>query len=138
MTDIDTLLTRLESAGELGELLAVAWEAFGLLLAGCRDGERRSAELSAAFAFAAAVAAEGRLVIDSAPSLTGPGARASDEGCVIADPETAADDLAGLARSLGVRLSSAARDARGDGDREACGEAAAKAARIGELLARDG
>jgi len=139
MTDIDKTLTRLDAAAGVSELLAAAWDAFSVLLAGCRDGEQRSAELSAAFAFAAAAAAEGRLLVDSAPSLpAGHGEVTSGVVCVNADPDMAADDLAGLALALGARMSVAAREAGDGGDREACGQAAAAAARIRELLARDG
>ena len=138
MTEIDETLIRLDAAGGLPEVLAVAWDAFSVLEAGCRDGLGRSAELFAAFAFAAAVAAEGRLLIDSAPSLpAGQGAVTGAVPAVDADPDRVADDLAGLARALGARLL-AARDAGDGGDRDACGDAAVKAARVGELLARDG
>ena len=139
MTETDETLTRLDAAGGLPEVLAVAWDAFSVLQAGCRDGLGRSAELFAAFAFAAAAAAEGRLLLDSAPSLpAGQGAVTGAVPAVDADPGRLADDLAGLARALGARLGAAARDAGDGGDRDACGEAAVKAARVGELLARDG
>jgi hypothetical protein len=138
MTDIDKTLTRLDIAAGLGELLAAAWDGFGVLLAGCRDGERRSAELSAAFAFAAVAAAEGRLILESAPSLPAGGDAATGTlVCVNADPDIAADNLSGLAQALGTCLSAAAGKARLAGDRQACAQAAAAAARAGELLARD-
>jgi hypothetical protein len=94
--------------------------------------------LSAAFAFAPAAAAQGRLVIASAPSLPADlGDPASDRGCAEADLEKAADGLAGLAGTLVTRMLAAACLARGACDQAACQEAAAQAAQIRELLARD-
>jgi hypothetical protein len=106
-------------AADLAELLGAAWDAFSVLLAGCQDAEDRSAELFAAFAFAAAAAVQGRLIIDSAPSLPA-GLRVVTSGvaAVNADPEQIADDLAGLAEALSVRLSAAARAAGDGGDRD--------------------
>lgn len=138
MPEIDSTRARLEAAGDLSELLGVAWDTFSVLLAACQDCEDRSAELFAAFAFAAAAAAEGRLIIASAPSLSvGPGERPSHDASGEPDLEEFADSLAGLARRLGERLSLAAREARDPGDRDACELAAAEAARVGEVLARD-
>jgi hypothetical protein len=138
MSEIDAIRERLEAVGELPELLAAAWDAFGVLVAACQDGEDRSAELFAAFAFAAAAAAEGRLIIASAPSRpAGPGERPGNGTCGEADLEKFADSLAGLARRLAERLSSAACQAPDPGDRDACELAAAEAARVGEMLERD-
>ena len=109
-----------------------------LLLAACYDGEERAAELSAAFAFASAAAAQGRLVLASAPSLPADvGDPASDSLRAEADVEKTADGLAGLAGVLATRMSAAARLARGTGDQAACQEAAAQATQIHELLTRD-
>jgi hypothetical protein len=119
-------------------LLAAAWDAFGLLLAACQDSEGRSAELFAAFAFAAAATAEGRLAIAGAPSLpTEPGQTASSGASSEPDLDKLADALAGLAGRLGERLLSAARESSDPGDREACKHAAAQAARACEILAPD-
>ncbi len=137
MPEIDRMRVRLETAGELTGLLSAAGEAFSLLLTACCDCEERTAELSAAFAFASAVAAQGRLIIASAPSLpAGPGNPAS-YGCADADLEKTADGLAGLAGVLAARLSAEARLAPGPGDRAACQDAAAQATQIYELLALD-
>ncbi len=136
MPQIDRMRTRLETGSELIELLSAAGEAFSLLLAACCDCEGRAVELSAAFAFASAASAQGRLVIASAPSLPAcPGSPASYGGCAGADLEKTADSLAGLAGVLSARLSAAARLAPGPGDRVACQDAAAQAAQIYELLA---
>jgi hypothetical protein len=138
MSEIEAIRQRLEAGGELPELLAVAWDAFGVLAAVCQECEDRSAALFAAFAFAAAAAAEGRFIIASAPSLpAGPGERASHVACSDPDLEKFTDSLASLARRLAERLSSAARQAPDPGDRDACELAASEAARVGEMLARD-
>jgi hypothetical protein len=139
MPEIENTQARLEAASDLPGLLAVAWDAFSLLLAACQDSEDRSAELFAAFAFAAAAAAEGRLVIAGAPSLPaelGQGASGGVSG--EPDLDKLADALAGLADRLGERLSSAARESADPGDRDACEDAAAQAARVCEILAPDG
>ena len=79
----------------------------------------------------------GRLVLASAPSLdAGSRGEAGCGGSVSADLEVAADGLAGLAGLLAARLSSAARQAGDPGDRDACGQAGAEAARVCGLLAR--
>jgi hypothetical protein len=137
--DIDGMHARVEAAGELGGLLEAAWDGFSLLLSACRGCEERAGGLFAAFAFASAAAAQGRLILASAPSLAaGYRGEASCEGSVNADLEEVADGLAGLAGLLAARLSSAARQAADPGDREACWEAGAEAARVRGLLARDG
>ena len=63
MQEIENIRARLEASplatDALPEKLAVALGAFGVLLACCRDSEKRSVELFAAFAFAAAAAAVG-------------------------------------------------------------------------------
>jgi len=138
MEEIDSMRARLEAAGELTELLVAAADAFSLLLATCRVCEERASELFAAFAFASAAAAQGRLIIDSAPSLAAsPGTEASLRGCAEPDLAKVADGLAGLAQVLGDRLSAAAQQGHDRGDREACQDAAAEAMRIYELLAPD-
>jgi hypothetical protein len=138
MQDIDGMRERVEAAGELAGLLEAAWDGFGLLVAVCRECEERASGLFAAFAFASAAAAEGRLILASAPSLTaGYCGETEHGGSVSADLEDVADGLAGLAGLLATRLSSAASQAAGPGDRDACGQAGAEAARVCGLLARD-
>jgi hypothetical protein len=138
MPQINSTLERLKATGELSELLDAARDAFSLLLDTCQDSEQRATESFAAFAFAAAAAAEGWLIVDSAPALpTGPGTEASDGLCVTGDLERLGDDLAELAQALGSRLLAAARQAHDPGDWDACEQAAAEAARIYQLLARD-
>jgi hypothetical protein len=135
MPETGQMRARLQTAGELTEFLGVARETFSLLLAACRDCEERAAELFAAFALASAAAAQGRLVITSAPSLpAGPDNQTSYDGCVQTDLDKAADDLADLAGVLSERPSAAARLAHHPGDRAACQDAAAQAAQIHELV----
>jgi hypothetical protein len=142
MRDIEKSRARVMAAGGVAELLDAAWGGFTVLLAWCRGCEERAAGLFAAFAFAAAPAAQGRLVIGSAPSL--PAGRGSDVGPDVSvqhDLEEVADGLAGLAGALRDRLASAAADAADPGDQEACEEeeeAAAAAAQVCGLLSRDG
>ena len=137
MREIDGIRLRLESAGELPELLEAAWDAFSLILAVCQECEGRSAELFAAYAFAASAAATGRRMLVVAPSLPpGWGDATGYEAIVRSDDlEGIGEGLADLADLLGARLSSAARQAGEPGGRQACQGAAAEAARIGELLA---
>jgi hypothetical protein len=138
MPEIENMRARLEAASDLPGLLAAAWDAFSLLLAACQDSEDRSAELFAAFAFSAAAAAEGRLAIAGAPSLSAePGQTASNDVSSESDLDKLADALAGLAGRLGERLLSAARESAHRGDRGACEHAAAQAARVSEILAPD-
>ena len=138
MPEIDRMRAWLEAGGELTDVLSAAWGTFSLLLTACCDCEERAAELSAAFAFASAAAAQGRLVLASAPSLPAHlGDPAGDSGCAEADLEKTADGLAGLAGVLASRMSAAALLARGGGDQAACQEAATQAAQIHEMLARD-
>jgi hypothetical protein len=138
MPELESTQARLEAVDELPGLLAVAWDAFSLLLAACQDSESRSAELFAAFAFAAAAAAEGRLAIAGAPSLPpDPGQTASSGASSEPDLDKLADALAGLAGRLGERLLSAARESADPGDRDACEHAAAQAARVCETLVPD-
>jgi hypothetical protein len=138
MPEIENVQARLEAASDLPGQLAVAWDAFSLLIAACQDSEKQSAELFAAFAFAAAAAAEGRLAIAGAPSLPpDPGQTASSGASGEPDPDKLADALAGLAGRLSQRLLSAARESADPADRDACEHAAAQAARVYEILAPD-
>jgi hypothetical protein len=138
MLEIEDTQARLIAASDLPGLLAVAWDAFSLLMAGCQDGQDRSPDLFAAFAFAAAAAAQGRLTIASAPSLPpAPGQGTSSGVNDEPDPDKLADTLSGLAGTLGERLLSAVREAADPGDRDACEHAAAQTAQVCEILAPD-
>jgi hypothetical protein len=137
MQDIGSMRARVEAAGELAGLLEAAWDGFGLLVSACRGCQERAGGLFAAFAFAAAAAAQGRLVLASAPSLAaGYRGETGSARSVDADLDEVADGLAGLAGLLAARLGAAAGLASDPGDRDACAQAAAEATRAGGLLAR--
>ena len=141
MGAIETVRARLDAAdeqdGRPARLLGAAWDAFSVLVTACRDGADRSAELFAAFSFASAAAARGRLVLWAAPSLPRTcGWGTGDEGGIGQDLEELADALAGLAEILTARLSEAAVRAVDAGDRGACADAAQEAAQVQGLLAR--
>ncbi|HEV2377804.1 MAG TPA: hypothetical protein VGS19_37285 [Streptosporangiaceae bacterium] len=139
MRQVEDVRARVHAAGELAELLGVAWDALTVLRDACRECGDTDTGLFAAFAFAATAAAQARLTLASAPSL--PAARGTDAGhasFVSHGLGDGADRLAGLARVLHERLSQAATDAGDPGDREVCKQAAAEAAQVVELLSRDG
>lgn len=139
MRQIEDMRARVRTAGGTADMLGAAWDAFSLLLDTCETGAGQSAGLFAAFAFAAAAASRGRLMLESAPSLP-PGAdsQASRAAVVKHDLEQAAGALAGLAAVLGETLGQAAVEAVDAGDRAACQDAAAEAVRVARLLAGDG
>jgi hypothetical protein len=141
MHDIGAMQTQVETAEELAGLLEAAWDGFGMIVAGCRECEERSGGLFAAFAYASAAAAQGRVVLAAAPSLDAhPGGDAGCDRSVSADLkdlEGTADSLAGLAGLLAARLAEAARQAGDPADRDICAQAGAAAARACRLLARD-
>jgi hypothetical protein len=139
--DIETVRARLEvtdlAADGVAGLLEAAWHALGLVIAVSGECQDRSAELYAAFSFASAVAAAGRLVLWAAPSLPRTcGWETGHEMAVAEDLEDAADALARLADVLTTRLSSAGRDTEDPADRGACADAARQAGEICRLLAR--
>ena len=135
--EIDGIRLRLEAVAGLADLLEVAWDAFSLTLAVCRECESQSAELFAAFAVAASAAASGRRALVAAPSLPpGVGNGAGREASVWPDLAETGDRLAGLAHVLCGVLFSAGSRARDPADRRACRDAATGAAQIRGLLAR--
>src|SRR5216683_2557449 len=142
MHETSAIQARLEAAdpsgGSLPDLLEAAWDGFDLLLAACHQCEGRSAELFAAFAFASAAAAQGRLLVWAAPSLP-PACVARAGGAVLVaddlDCELAAATLASLAQVLSTRLSLAARHAGDPGDQAAAAAAADQASEVCRLLA---
>lgn len=137
--EIGVVQQRVEAASGLADLLAAAWGAFTVLLAACHTSEAHGGELSAAFAFAAAATAQGRLALAAAPSLPPGGVNGASLGPFgHDDPGDTADVLADLARSLRDALADAGLAAGDAGDRAACADAAAEAAQVYELLARDG
>lgn len=141
MDDIETVRARLEVADLAADgvtgLLEAAWDAFSLLFAVSEELQDRSAELFAAFSFASAAAAAGRVVLWAAPALPRTCAwETGHEMAVAEDLEDTADALARLADILTTRLSSAGRDTEDPADRGACTDAARQAGEIYRLLAR--
>jgi|SRR5579859_1262819 len=135
MRQIQDVQARVRAACGTADMLGAAWDAFTLLLDTCEAGVDSSPGLFAAFAFAAATASRGRLMLESAPSLPpGAGNQASRAAVVKHDLDQAAGALAGLAAALGQRLGEAAVAAADVGDRAACLDAAAEAVRVAELL----
>ena len=138
MRQIQDVQARVQAACGTADMLGAAWDAFTLLLDTCEAGVGSSPGLFAAFAFAAAAASRGRLMLESAPSLPpGVGSQASQGAVVKQDLEQAAGALGGLAATLGETLGQAAVEAADAGDRAACQDAAVQAMRIAELLSGD-
>jgi hypothetical protein len=138
MEDVERALESLVAARGLPGVLAASWDAFDVLVAGCQHGERASGagDMFAPYAFAATAAAEGRVVISTAPSLpSGYPAAASGAEFAEADQEGLAMALAGLARVLHVRLGAAATEATAEADRAACAGGVAQAAMVHGMLA---
>jgi hypothetical protein len=135
MRQIQDMQARVRAACGTVDILGAGWDAFTLLLDTCEAGVGLSSGLFAAFAFAAAAASRGRLMLESAPSLPpGAGNQASRAAFVKHDLDQAAGALAGLAAALGQRLGEAAVAAVDVGDRAASLDAAAEAVRVAELL----
>jgi hypothetical protein len=134
--EIEASRARVMGAGGVVELLEAAWVGFSVLLAWCRACEERAGPLFAAFGFAAASAAEGQMIVASAPSLPEAPGGGVPGVTVQHDLEEVADGLWGLAGALRDRLASLA--AADPGDRAACEQAAVPAAQICALLSRDG
>jgi hypothetical protein len=140
--DISNVQARLDAADcspdGLPELLDAAWNAFDLLITVCRQCQDPPAGSFAAFSFALAAAAEGRLRLMAAPSLPPTtGTTAGRPRTVMDDLEKVTEELAGLAQTLTTALSSAGRRARDPGDQAACADAARQAEQILALLAGD-
>src|SRR5579859_4424520 len=106
MRQIQDVQARVRAACGTADMLGAAWDAFTLLLDTFEAGVDSSPGLFAAFAFAAAAASRGRLMLESAPSLPpGAGNQASRAAVVQHDDlDQAAGALAGLAAALGQRL----------------------------------
>jgi hypothetical protein len=139
IADITAAQRRVEAADQLADLLAAASEAFVALRSGCRACEEHGGELFASFAFAAALAEQGKLALVAAPSLrAGLGAGAGPGLSVQDDLGVVADALAELGGALDDALTAAARVAGQAEDQAACAQAAAEAADLHRLLAWGG
>jgi hypothetical protein len=128
---------RLTDADGLPAVLATGWDIFALIATIASATADRSPDMYPAFTFARGAAVSGRNAIAFAPSLSPISGRAGHELPKPADDVyEIADDLAGLASALGMRLRQSAQLAADAADRSACENAAREAERITWLLAQ--
>ena len=135
MNEIRLIHRRLADADGLPAVLAVGWDIFELAgtIASASAGE--SPDMYPAFTFAHGAAVSGRNAIAFAPSLPPVSGGAGHELPKPAgDVYEIADDLAGLASALSMRLRESAGLAADAADRSACENAASQAERITWLL----
>lgn len=137
MQQADGIQHRLQEAHSLPDTLAVSFDAFEVIRLLARQSQDRVPELFAAFMTAADAAVDGREAITIAPSLPPPAGNATPTGPMAnAELDEVIAALATLAGILAGRLTGAAALATLPDDRAACGEAAAAAQRIHQLMAR--
>ena len=137
MNEIRLIHRRLADADGLPAVLAVGWDIFELVgtVASASAGE--SADMYPAFTFAQGAAVSGRTAIAFAPSMPPiSGGAGHDLPEPLGDADEIADDLAGLASALSMRLRESAGLAADAADRAACENAARQAERITWLLAQ--
>ena len=137
MNEIKLIRRRLADADGLPAVLAVSWDIFELAgtLASATAGE--SPDMYPAFTFAQGAAVSGRNAIAFAPSLPPVSGGAGHElPKPLGEADEIADDLAGLASALSIRLRESAGLAADAADRSACENAAREAERITWLLAQ--
>lgn len=131
---------RLQAAATVADTLAAGFDAFEIIRLLARDCEDIVPGLLAAFMTAADAAVDGREAITAAPALPRPGRSEAGAGVPGASPH--ADETAGALAALGAllrdSLARAATLAAGPEDHAACTDAAQAAARICQLMARDG
>lgn len=137
MNEIKLIHRRLADADDLPAVLAVGWDIFELvgIVAAASAGE--SFDMYPAFTFAQGAAVSGRNAIALAPSLPPISGGAGHElPKPLGNADEIADDLAGLASALSMRLRESAELAADAADRSACENAASEAGRITWLLAQ--
>ena len=138
MPDTELIEARLRDAATLPETLAAGFDAFEVIRRAARGCVDTVPGLFAAFMTTAREAVEGREAITVAPSLPpGPAAIPASLPSADASTDEVMTTLARLGALLASCLSRAAMTASLDADRAACGEAAASAQRIRQLMARD-
>ena len=136
MNEIKLIRRRLADADGLPAVLAVGWDIFEFAgtIASASAGE--SPDMYPAFTFARGAAVSGRNAIAFAPSLPPISGGAGHElPKPLGDACEIADDLAGLASALSMRLRESAELAADAADRSACENAASQAERITWFLA---
>jgi hypothetical protein len=128
---------RLADAGSLPAVLAASWDIFELIMTIASASADESPDLYPAFTFARGSAVSGRNAIAFAPSMPPIFGGAGHELPKPAgDVNEIADDLAGLASALSMRLRESAELAAEAADRSACENAASEAERITWFLAQ--
>ena len=137
MNEIKRIGRRLADADGLPAVLAVGWDIFELVGTIASATAGASPDMYPAFTFAQGAAVSGRTAIAFAPSLPPVSGGAGYElPKPLGDAGEIADDLAGLASALSVRLRESAELAANAADRSACENAASEAERITWLLAQ--
>jgi hypothetical protein len=137
VNEIRLIHRRLADADGLPAVLAVGWDIFELAgtIASASAGE--SPDMYPAFTFAHGAAVSGRNAIAFAPSMPPiSGGAGHEPPKPSGDADQIADDLAGLASALSMRLRESAELAADAADRSACENAASQAERITWLLAQ--
>jgi hypothetical protein len=136
VNEIKLIRRRLADADDLPAVLAAGWAIFKLVgtVAAASAGE--SPDMYPAFTFARGAAVSGRNAIAFAPSLPPISGGAGHElPKPRSNADEIADDLAGLASALSMRLRASVGHAADAADRSACENAASQAERITWLLA---
>jgi hypothetical protein len=137
VNEIRLIHRRLVDADGLPAVLAVGWDIFELvgIFASASVGE--SPDMYPAFTFAQGAAVSGCNAIAFAPSMPPISGGAGHElPKPFGNADEIADDLAGLASALSMRLRESAELAADAADRFACENAAREAERITWLLAQ--
>jgi hypothetical protein len=128
---------RLADADGLPAVLAAGWVIFELIATIASASADESPDMYAAFTFARGAAVSGRNAIAFAPSMPPISAGAGHElPKPSGDADEIADDLAGLASALSMRLRASAELAADAADRSACENAAGDAGQITWFLAQ--
>jgi hypothetical protein len=137
VNEIKRIGRRLADADGLPAVLAVGWDIFELVGTIASATAGASPDMYPAFTFAQGAAVSGRNAIAFAPSVPPISRGAGHElPRPSGDADQIADDLAGLASALSVRLRESAGLVADAADRAACQNAARQAERITWLLAR--
>jgi hypothetical protein len=137
VNEIKRIGRRLADADGLPAVLAVGWDIFELVGTIASATAGASPDMYPAFTFAQGAAVSGRTAIAFAPSVPPMSRGAGHElPRPSGDADQIADDLAGLASALSVRLRESAELVADAADRAACENAARQAERITWLLAR--
>jgi hypothetical protein len=117
-------------------VLAAGWDIFELIATIASATADESPDMYPAFTLARGSAVSGRNAIAFAPSMPPISAGAGHEvPKPSGDADEIADDLAGLASALSMRLRASAELAADAADRSACENAASQAGRVTWLLA---